>query len=225
MGKVKNNQNNIHKIYISQRTVHLGSLKRTIKNGTIINYYKNGQEQTIQICGQSTNNLQDFNICLKHNFIIETDNINEKNIKKTEQTNKNIFPVIKSIQDQVQQINKIQTKKEEKNQEENVQKVRGMKVIRSDQQIISQGITLNDNVKSEDQLLKIKAQTKKDETQKQVLDQINLQGKVVGSVKQISSNKTKKSKQNAQKMAKARAAKRKKQSEQNQKKMKKGEQK
>lgn len=194
------------KKYITQKTIHFGSLRKTLPKGALIIY--DNIKQTIQICGQIISNLLDFNICLTKGYVKLADQKSEqKKVEIKKQEKKQSMPIYKSCEDEHLQIKKIQ--EQVKKEEQSGQMIRGMRVIKnqSEQIVESDGI-------------KIKVESVKETTNDDIKQEINKQAKVIGKVSEISNKKQTNNKKNAEANAKKRAARRKKQSEQNQKKMK-----
>ena len=221
-------KNQTKKIYISKKAVHLGTLKRTIKAGTYITYIQEDGKEYIEIAGERTDNLTDFNICLKHNFFEETNKteepvIKEKEEKKEEKKTETFkMPINKSDEDLMEEaidiaytkndyMKKEKAEKEGKVSEEKsediVREVRGLKVLaEKEQAIISDGV-------------KIEVSTKKtSSSDSDIAKEINGETEVVTSLnteEKVATTSKRKPNPNAAK----RAAARKKESENNQKKL------
>lgn len=201
--------------YKTNSPVHFGNLKYSVPQGTIINYIQEQDGAWIYISDQKITDLKDFKIALKFGLldIYEGDKVQKTQQKKPQKKKIQRLPVIKSDQDQMGQTidisdtknlyDKKYNSKEQKKEEQEVQNIRGLKVIRDNSsQIVEQtGI-------------KMQVKTISDNN-KQMLEQVN--GK---NLKKISMKK-----KDAEQKAKKIAQKRKKQSIQNQKNMKKGKKK
>lgn len=205
------------KIYYSDRQIHMGGLKRTIKKGCEVLFVQNKEEKYIEIAGEKITDLSDFNICLKNGFfkektkdsVIEYDKQDEILQKKKQEEKREKMKVFLSDEDSMEMLEvpkkeKVETKKED--DDENTKKIRGMKLVEDK--------TKNIEKVEEIDGVKIKVSTNGQISDNEMLQDINGQSKVVAS---ITANKDKKE---AEIKAKQRANKRKKESEENQKKMK-----
>lgn len=208
MGKKKNR---IEKQYITKQTIHLGTLKRTIKKGTILFYVNENQKQSLTLGDQTVYDLRDFKICLKNSLIEQCDK--SIPIDPEQEIRQEKMPIYISNEDSKKQLDNTKETKEikveDKTQQE-TEKIRGFKVIKQQEQIIQeQGISM-----------KVSSVNEKSE-KIQVLKDINTEEKIIGKVSEITKKRETNQKKNAEQTAKKRAMKRKKQSETNQKKMKK----
>lgn len=228
--QVKNTD--IKKYYVSVKTVHLGGLKRTVQKGTSIIHIKtdSGREY-IEIDGEKIDNLNDFNICVRHKFFEETDqktaeqsDKESKEVKQvvTEQKEEKKFPVYKSDEDlmpsdidisytkneYMKKEKEEATKKNDIDEDKVVGEVRGMKILKESNQPIS----------NKDEI-SMKVSVSKSADSADISKEINGETKEVAKISsEVKEEKTtSKRKPNAE--ASKRAAARKKESEQNQKKL------